>query len=432
MRSAFQQVRLGSDSSWPAWSRCPGRHRRSSGGPARRARRLRGGAHCPGAGHQRLRTGGRLLPFHGRGLRGRRARTAGTAARSPLIVLFEAVNVVYRCLGPLLTAACVVILVRWNEQVSAYLSPGGELLRLPPPGTGSDTTPWPNATASPPPYSSTTPYSTTTGNCSLPWVPRSGCAWRASGCARRSPSRWPERAQSTRASSRPPTGRPAHPPRRHADHLGAHCRHQPGHQCPPPVPRPHMTAASHQPGPRPRCTVHHRPAVTRREPRGRLGPVGTPGRPAPTHPPLPSVPRPAPVLEIPPCLRHCPHPPLGTRPRPAPAGYRRYTAGGKLRLARNDALPLRTLATERATMESLQERWTRFLATLGADWTAASPIPLPFGLAEWMNAQVREAKELHSSLFVHEVHHDEELHAVRPLPLPARHRPLRPGQRKRP
>ncbi|KWT59099.1 hypothetical protein ADL21_25945 [Streptomyces albus subsp. albus] len=29
----------------------------------------------------------------------------------------------------------------WNEQVSAYLAPGGELLRLPPPGTGSDTTP---------------------------------------------------------------------------------------------------------------------------------------------------------------------------------------------------------------------------------------------------------------------------------------------------
>lgn len=52
-----------------------------------------------------------------------------------------------------------------------------------------------------------------------------------------------------------------------------------------------------------------------------------------------------------------------------------------------------TAAMEKSIMETLQVRWLRFVVTLGADWEASSPTPLPVDLTEWMKSQVRAAKD---------------------------------------
>ncbi|MFI0233083.1 integrase [Streptomyces sp. NPDC017086] len=52
-----------------------------------------------------------------------------------------------------------------------------------------------------------------------------------------------------------------------------------------------------------------------------------------------------------------------------------------------------TPAMERAIMESLQERWERFVVTLPEGWEPPpSPTPLPVDLAEWMKLQVKAAQ----------------------------------------
>jgi integrase len=54
-----------------------------------------------------------------------------------------------------------------------------------------------------------------------------------------------------------------------------------------------------------------------------------------------------------------------------------------------------TPAMERRIMESLQERWLRYVVTLPEGWEPPpSPTPLPFDLAEWMNQQVKAGKAL--------------------------------------
>ncbi len=49
---------------------------------------------------------------------------------------------------------------------------------------------------------------------------------------------------------------------------------------------------------------------------------------------------------------------------------------------------------EESIMETLQERWCRFVVTLPEDWLPQSPTPLPVDLAEWMKMQVKAAKAL--------------------------------------
>ncbi|MFE4857279.1 integrase [Streptomyces sp. NPDC056670] len=50
-----------------------------------------------------------------------------------------------------------------------------------------------------------------------------------------------------------------------------------------------------------------------------------------------------------------------------------------------------TPAMERAIMESLQERWLRFVRTLGSDWRSRFPSSCPVDLLDWMESQVRVA-----------------------------------------
>ncbi|MGW6741734.1 integrase [Streptomyces sp. NPDC055025] len=51
-----------------------------------------------------------------------------------------------------------------------------------------------------------------------------------------------------------------------------------------------------------------------------------------------------------------------------------------------------TAAMERRIMDSLQERWERFVVTLTPDWLPVSPTPLPVDLEGWMKAQIRTAE----------------------------------------
>jgi hypothetical protein len=54
-----------------------------------------------------------------------------------------------------------------------------------------------------------------------------------------------------------------------------------------------------------------------------------------------------------------------------------------------------TPAMEKRIMESLQERWLRFVVTLPEGWEPpSSPTPLPVDLVEWMKLQVKAAKAL--------------------------------------
>jgi integrase len=54
-----------------------------------------------------------------------------------------------------------------------------------------------------------------------------------------------------------------------------------------------------------------------------------------------------------------------------------------------------TVGMEKRIMESLQERWLRFVVTLPEGWEPPpSPTPLPVDLGEWMKLQVKAAKAL--------------------------------------
>jgi integrase len=54
-----------------------------------------------------------------------------------------------------------------------------------------------------------------------------------------------------------------------------------------------------------------------------------------------------------------------------------------------------TVGMEERIMESLQERWLRFVVTLPQGWEPPpSPTPLPVDLSEWMKLQVKAAKAL--------------------------------------
>lgn len=52
-----------------------------------------------------------------------------------------------------------------------------------------------------------------------------------------------------------------------------------------------------------------------------------------------------------------------------------------------------TPVMEQRIMETLQERWMRFVVTLRPDWMPASPTPLPVDLQGWMKAQVKAAQD---------------------------------------
>ncbi|WP_037616311.1 hypothetical protein [Streptomyces aureus] len=54
-----------------------------------------------------------------------------------------------------------------------------------------------------------------------------------------------------------------------------------------------------------------------------------------------------------------------------------------------------TVGMEKRIMESMQERWLRFVVTLPDDWEPPlSPTPLPVDLREWMSLQVKAGKAL--------------------------------------
>jgi integrase len=55
-----------------------------------------------------------------------------------------------------------------------------------------------------------------------------------------------------------------------------------------------------------------------------------------------------------------------------------------------------TAPMEKRIMETLQERWLRFVVSLPADWMPQSPTPLPVDLVEWMKLQVKAGKALQS------------------------------------